>query len=230
MMCITSRVGETGSSLGDCGVLNTCVEATACGWIGSYLWSQNKNHLAGGLGVLFMWEHLVTGTSAKLLYFPRISFPFPFPCPMRRGCLTVSAQETHVLILLNPLTHGEPDGSSMCSIWVCFFISVLWFNTAFSACCQKGHSQQGPTPAFNALPYVSSVNALPDEIWRTLSNGLFRDATCLEARTDWKGNHDSWIFPILVFLVTFFRVSLASLCHAKSGDHCHTYLTGVLWG
>lgn len=93
-------------------------------------------------------------------FFTFPGFPSPFPCPVRRGCLTVSAQETHVLIFLNPLTHGEPDGSSVCSIWVCFFISVLWFNTAFSACCQKGHSQQGPTPAFNALPYVSSVNAV----------------------------------------------------------------------
>lgn len=100
----------------------------------------------------------------KLFYFPRISFPFPFPCPMRRGCLTVSAQETHVLILLNPLTHGEPDGSGVCSVWVCFFIFVLWFNAAFSACCQKGHCQQGPTPTLNALPYISSMNALPHEI------------------------------------------------------------------
>lgn len=176
MMCITSRVGETGSSLGDCGALNTSVETTACGWVGSFLWSQNKNHLARGLGVPCMWAHLATGTSAKLFYFPRISFPFPFPYPMRRGCLTVSAQEISVLILLSPLTHGETDGSSMCSVWVCFFIFVLWFNTAFSACCQKGHCQQGPTPTLNALPYISSMSALPDEIWR---RGLSQ-MVCLE--------------------------------------------------
>lgn len=179
-----------------------------------------------------MWEHLITGTSAKLTYFPRISFPFPFPCPMRRDCLTVSAQEINVLILLNPVTHGETDGSSMCSVWVCFFIFVLWFKHCLFCLLPKRILSTGA----NSYIKCSSIYQQHECFawWnlkeRTVSNGVFRDAACLELRTDWKGSHDSWMFPVLEFLVMFFRVSLVSLLHAKLGDHCHTYLTGMLWG
>lgn len=63
-------------------------------------------------------------------------------------------------------------------------------STASSLCCGSTlpflpAAKKGPTPTLNALPYISSMNAMPDEIFmRGLSKGLFRVAACLEVRTD----------------------------------------------
>lgn len=163
MMCITSRVGETGSSLGDCGALNTCVETTACGWVGSFSVKPEQEPPCQGLGCAMYVRAPCHRHICKTFLLSQDFLLLSFSLPHEEG---LSAQEISVLIFLNPLAHGETDGSSMCSVWVCFFIFVLWFNTAFSAHCQKGHCQEEPTPTLNSLPYISSMSALPDEIWR----------------------------------------------------------------
>lgn len=164
MMCITSKVGETGSSLGDCGALMPVWRLLPVAELAHFCEARTRTTLPGAWVCHVHESTLSQAPLQNFLTFP--GFPSPFLFPPSQGGLSDSIcsgnsclncvkslntwrtrRKRHELVP-SPFPH-------LCPVVQCCLFCLLLKRTL---------SMGAVTPTLNILPYVSSVSALLDEI------------------------------------------------------------------
>lgn len=163
MMCITSKVGETGSSLGDCGAVTPAWRLLPVAELANFCVARTRTTLPGAW-VCHACESTLSQTPLQnFLTFPGFPSPFLFPPPRGplsdsicsgNSCLncikslnTWTARRKRHVLALGLLPH-------LCAVVQRCLFCLL----------PKRTLSVGSTPTLTALPCVISVSALPDEI------------------------------------------------------------------